>query len=120
MATVLLLGLDDSSAEILARLTIQAGHVPRREPLRTTWETGPTQDIVLISGDQQSYRELLDNIRRFNAAPPVIVISRLGETAGWIDALEAGAADFLAAPYTLPQVYSAIQTAMERPRAFAA
>ncbi len=120
MAIVLLLGLEDSSAEILAKLTIQAGHMSRREPLRTTWETRPTEDVIFISGDQQSYREVLGNIGRFNGAPSVIVISRLGETSGWIDALEAGAADFLAAPYTLPQVSGAIETAMARPRAFAA
>ncbi len=120
MANILLLGLDDSSAEILAKLTIQAGYIPRRESLRITWETRPLEDVLIISGDQQSYREVLTNIRQLHAPPPVIVISRLGETSGWIDALEAGAADFLAAPYTLPQVSAAIETAMARPRAFAA
>jgi len=120
MAAVLLLGLDEASAETLAKLSIQAGHTPRREAMRTTFQTRTEEDLVFVSGDQSSYRSAIAGIRQFPAAPAVIVISRLGETSGWLDALEAGATDFCAAPYTLPQIQGAITAAVSRTKAFAA
>lgn len=120
MATVLLLGLDDLSAETIAKLSIQAGHTIRCEPLRTTWKTRPVEDVIFISGDQKGYPDVLENLRWFGNPPKVIVISRLGDNSGWIDALELGAADFLPAPYTLQQVSGAIKAALSRPKAFAA
>lgn len=120
MATLLLLGLDDASAEAISRLASQAGHSVRRESMRTTFETRPMEDLVVVSGDQGKYRDAIYSLRQFPAAPPVVVISRLGETSGWLDALEAGASDFLAAPYTLPQIRGVMQVVNSRSKTFAA
>jgi len=120
MATVLLLGLDDLSAATLAKLTIQAGHSTRREPIRTTWETRPAVDLIFLSGDTDSYRNELKQLRQLQASLPVVVLSRLGDTLKWIEALEAGAADFMAEPYSLRQVAGVIEAATVRRKAFAA
>ncbi len=120
MATVLLLGLDDLSAETLAKFLVHAGHVSQREPLRITWETRPAENIIFLSGDQKGYRDALESLRRFHNAPFIVVISRLGDTRGWIDALEAGASDFLTAPYTQTQVSGVMQAALSRSKGFAA
>jgi len=120
MPTVLLLGLDDLSADTLEKLLAQAGHVSRREPLRITWERRPAENIIFLSSDQKGYRDALESIRRFHNAPFIVVISRLGDTRGWIDALEAGAADFLTAPYTQTQVSGVIEAAFSRSKSFTA
>ena len=120
MATVLLLGLDDSSAETLSKFALQAGHNTRREAMRTTFETRPSEDLIILSGDGNTYRDALASLKEFHEAPPVLVVSRLGEPSGWIEALGAGAADFIAAPYTFAKVQSAIEAALARPKAFAA
>jgi DNA-binding response OmpR family regulator len=120
MATVLLLGLDDLSAATIAKLTVQAGHLYTREPFRTTWETRPAVDVVFLSGDGANYRESIEKIRQFSSPPPIIVVSRLGGARGWIEALEAGATDFVAEPYSLQQIAGVIAAAIPRAKAFAA
>ena len=120
MATVLLLGLDDLSAATLAKLTIQAGHSSRRESIRTTWETRPAVDLIFLSGDTNSYCDDLKQIRQLQPSAPVIVLSRLGDATKWIDAIEAGAADFMAEPYSLRQVAGVIEAATVRCKAHSA
>ncbi len=55
----------------------------------------PRADIVFCpsAGDR-----LHTALERFHGLP-VVVVSRLPEESGWLDALEAGAADYCAAPF---------------------
>jgi DNA-binding response OmpR family regulator len=51
---------------------------------------------------------------------PVVVVSRLPEVEGWLNALENGAADYCAAPFEAPQLRWLLDTHTRRPTAFAA
>jgi DNA-binding NtrC family response regulator len=68
--------------------------------------------IVFCSPD----REVLARAFHSCANLPVVVVSRLPEVDGWLDALEAGAADYMAAPFETPQLRWLLQTHTEKPR----
>ena len=46
----------------------------------------------------------LAQARKLYPGTPVVVVSRLPEVQGWLDALEAGAADYCAAPFETVQI----------------
>lgn len=56
--------------------------------------------IVFCSPD----RDVLARAFRSFSKLPVVVVSRLPEVEGWLDALEAGAADYCAAPFEASQL----------------
>lgn len=47
---------------------------------------------------------VLAKVRRMNPSRPIVVISRVPEVSIWLDALEAGAADYCAAPFETVQL----------------
>lgn len=120
MASVLLLGLDEGAAQKIERVSSQAGHTVRREPLKVDFATRPQADLIFLSGDHRDYLPALRAIRAYHQAPPVVVVTRLPETSGWIDALEAGATDYCASPFESVHVKWTLDSALSRPKAFAA
>jgi DNA-binding response OmpR family regulator len=56
-------------------------------------------DIVFCQTRQPGLLELLAATRK-----PVVVVSRLPEVNDWLDAMEAGAADYCAAPFEREQI----------------
>jgi FixJ family two-component response regulator len=51
-----------------------------------------------------------------SAPAPVVVVSRLPDYDSWIDALEAGAADYIAAPFEEIQLRWLLETHLRAPR----
>ena len=93
----LLFGLDSSLAAALADVLRNCNCTPlgvEKEPER---QRG---DIVFCSPQAEVLRQALGLYRN----TPVVVVSRLPETEDWLDALEAGAADYLAAPFEIIQL----------------
>lgn len=120
MANVLLLGLDEAAAHKIETVSNQAGHTVRRETLKTDVAARPQADVIFLSGDDRNYLRILRAIRAYHQAPPVVVVTRLAEASGWIDALEAGATDYCAAPLESMHLKWAMESALSRPKAFAA
>lgn len=58
-------------------------------------ESAPAADIVFCPPNSEILRPVL----RLAGGRPVIAVSRLPETALWLDALEAGATDYYAPPF---------------------
>ena len=54
-----------------------------------------TADIVFCGWDLDGVTKLIGAY----GGKPVVVVSRLPDVSGWLDALEAGAADYCAAPF---------------------
>ena len=69
-------------------------------------------DVVFCSSDQREYRRLLDAIERSSLQVPVVVVSRIPETSEWLDAIEAGANDYCAAPFERQHVSWLVQSAL--------
>lgn len=69
-------------------------------------EAIPRPGIVFCAPE----REVLERAFRAGKNSPVVVVSRLPEIEGWLDALEAGAADYLAAPFEALQLRWLLET----------
>ena len=76
----------------------------------------PQADIVFCSNQPATLSQAL---AQFKPAP-VVVVSRLPEVEGWLDALEAGAADYCAAPFEPAQLGWLLETHTRPCRALAA
>ena len=99
---IVLFGLDDAlAAELRAVL---ADGLVRAEPflaprqaLSVIEQAGA--DLVFCSSDRERYLGLLEAIGRYKPELPVVVVSRTPEVSEWLDAIEAGASDYCAAPF---------------------
>ncbi len=69
-------------------------------------------DAVFCSSEPRGYRTLLDAIRRRGLSVPVVVVSRIPEVSEWLNAIEAGATDYCAAPFEHRDMSWLIQSAL--------
>jgi len=74
-------------------------------------EVTPGAQIVFCAADSGALQEAMSQFPHI----PVVVVSRLPETDDWLDALEAGAADYCAAPFEPVQLRWLLDAHM-RPR----
>lgn len=116
-AVVLLLGLSDEVAidltkslnEISESLTVS------REPL-TELEQAARAGLVFCPPDPR----LIEDLRRASKGVRVIAVSRLAEVCDWLDAMEAGAHDYCAAPFEPSQVRWLLESSLRYSQAAAA
>jgi len=89
----------ESGDQAVARLS--AGYVPSLIVL----------DIVMpgINGI-----EVLENVKRINAAIPVIILSAGGQTKTVVEAMKVGASDFLVKPFEEQELELAIENVLEK------
>jgi DNA-binding response OmpR family regulator len=120
VATVLLLGMEDHAAQAMGRIIRQDGHTVSRELFKIDFPSRPSADLIFLCGDHPDYLAALRAIRAYACAPPVIVVTRLPEASRWIDALEAGAADYCAEPFERSSVRWMLDPILGRPKAMAA
>jgi hypothetical protein len=107
--TILLFGLEAPLASELAgvlagpdRTLVSASFSPTAGGMRKAIPAGA--GMVFCPADQRCYRLLLDFIRRERPDLPVVVVSRRAEVSDWLDAIEAGAADYCSPPFEPAQV----------------
>lgn len=104
IARAYLAGLDDSlSAELIGVL--------RATSCELTDDPAVAQ-IVFCPWQAQAFKEAAARFRHV----PVVVVSRLPEVQGWLDALEAGAADYCASPFEKVQIQWLLETHVRHPR----
>jgi DNA-binding NtrC family response regulator len=60
--------------------------------------------LVFCSADRQTYTLLLNLIKQEGLQLPVVVVSRHPQTDEWLDAIEAGAADYCSPPFEAFQI----------------
>jgi DNA-binding NtrC family response regulator len=103
-AKVVLFGLDEALAselrDVLTERQQQVWSRPFASPpdcLGVVEEIGA--DLVFCSSDRDSYLALLEAIGRSKPDLPVVIVSRTPEVSEWLDAIEAGASDYCAAPF---------------------
>jgi len=73
-------------------------------------------DIVFCDADPGKYQRLLGALERSGIKAPVVVVSRIPETSEWLDALDAGAADYCAAPFEHQHISWLIESALAATR----
>jgi DNA-binding response OmpR family regulator len=111
MAKVVLSNLEGQVANQLASLLAADGHRIHREKHNASVRELLHADIVFVGGYGDRYLSLLRRVRAVDAALPFVIVTPLPATAEWLDALEAGATDYCAAPFDLGQIRSLIPPA---------
>jgi DNA-binding response OmpR family regulator len=99
MLRVLLLGLEDDAARRIESILTDAGHQVRREYFRSRFPVAPQADAIFLWGDHRDYKKAVAALRAHAEKPPVIVATRLPDSAGWIDSSEEGVAGYCVAPF---------------------
>jgi DNA-binding NtrC family response regulator len=69
-------------------------------------------DGVFCNSEPREYLTLLSEIKRRGLRLPVVVVSRIPEVSEWLDAVEAGATDYCAAPFEHQHMSWLIQSAL--------
>jgi len=120
MAKVVLTGIEQSiAAHLQGALAVERHQIEQRHG-NASIDDFLDADIVFAGGDGKHYMPLLLGIRQVRPSLPFIVVTRIPETSGWLDALEAGATDYCSAPFELRQINWLMESALPRVRSAAA
>ncbi len=106
---VLLIALDKSLAtELAGALSFESRtfHLAPFEPTAEGLKAAVRSDTALVfcSADRETYTLLLNLIKQEGLELPVVVVSRHPQTDEWLDAIEAGAADYCSPPFEAFQI----------------
>jgi DNA-binding response OmpR family regulator len=112
MAKVFLAGVDESVAHCLQRALAIENHQIEQRSGSAPIDDFVDADIVFVGGDAKQYLPLLQGVRQERPSLPFVVVTRIPETSEWLDALEAGATDYIAAPIELRQINWAMESAL--------
>jgi len=111
MAKVLLIGLPQNDAFQLRRNVELLGCDAEVLPYSAKGIEERPADVIFASGDEPMCMKLLSRIRARNPEKPFVVVSRVAEADGWIQALEAGATDYCPSSVDRAQLSWIIQNA---------
>ena len=99
MSSVTLLGLPEDLGNQLARVLIDESYQVNRRLYISDLRRNTNCCAVFISGDTPDYTRTLSHLREAYPDLPVVVVTRQPEARQWLDALDAGAADYCGAPF---------------------
>ncbi len=99
MAKVVTVGLEQATAQEIERALRAGRHQVDHKPEGAQAIEWNETDIVFVGGTPETYLSLLRHIQAVRPFLPVVIVTRLPETGEWLDALEAGAADYCSAPF---------------------
>lgn len=124
-ANILLAGLDRILAADLSRALAELRHTVVSEPFRSARECikamdRAAADLVFCSAESNVYELLLNAQREMGRNVPVVVVSRVPEVEKWLDAMDAGATDYCAAPFEPQLLRSIVDNTLKYPRPLAA
>jgi DNA-binding NtrC family response regulator len=120
MAKVVLVGLEKAAAGQISRALAAGSHQIDDQGENVVARELQDADIVFAGGEPQVYMSLLKRVRQSRPSLPFVVVTRMPETREWLDALEAGATDYCAAPIDSRQLHWLMETALPKPRFAAA
>lgn len=114
-ARIVLFGLEGPLGSELESVLIQQSQEVYLQPFRSPKECLSAIerlgiDLVFISSDRDRYLALLEVVGRDKPDLPVVVVSRTPEVSEWLDAIEAGASDYCAAPFETSHIQWILDT----------
>jgi hypothetical protein len=102
---ILLYGLSPELSRELRDVLITTRHVPEiDDEMRSGAVCWPEVDLVFCPAEPSALAKALAATASQGSRLRVIATSRLPETGEWLDAMEAGAADYCAAPFEATQI----------------
>jgi DNA-binding NtrC family response regulator len=72
-------------------------------------------DLIFCSSDRERYAALLEAVERHKPDLPVVIVSRDPEVSEWLDAIEAGASDYCAAPFETSHIEWILESVLKHP-----
>ena len=104
MSRVALFALPEDLERPLAQVLREEAHKVIRKLHLRDLRRGPKADALFLSADHPDFRRTLSQLRESHPELPVIAVTRVPETAHWLDALDAGATDYCGAPFERVEV----------------
>jgi DNA-binding response OmpR family regulator len=104
MSRVALFALPEDLERPLAQVLREEAHKVIRKLHLHDLRRGPKADALFLSADHPNFRGTLSQLRESHPELPVIAVTRVPETAHWLDALDAGATDYCGAPFERVQI----------------
>lgn len=120
MAKVALIGLEQAAAAQIGRALSNENHEITQKQENSAAYDLLDADIVFAGGERKRYMPLLRSVRKARPELPFVVVTRVPETSEWLDALEAGATDYCAAPFELRQLRWLMESALPQRKTVAA
>jgi DNA-binding NtrC family response regulator len=120
---ILLYGLPAELSRELRDVLITTHHVPDiedEEEIRSGSVSWPEVDLVFCPAERSALANLLQATAQQRPRLRIIATSRLPETAEWLDSVEAGAADYCAAPFEATQIRWLLDTHLSKQKPVAA
>jgi DNA-binding NtrC family response regulator len=121
-ANILVIGLEESVAAELSKSLSELHHTVFSErclspaaAIRSIDRTAA--ELVFCTAEPSIYEGLLKLLREQGRQVPVVVVSRLPEIDKWLDAMDAGAADYCAPPFESRPLRAIVETTVKQPRA---
>jgi DNA-binding response OmpR family regulator len=114
MAKIVLIGVEPAAARQIGGALAADGHHIAEKEQPVAIEDLLDVDVVFAGGGPTGYMPLLRCIRDARPSLPFIVVSRIPETNEWLDALEAGATDYCAAPIDTRHLQWLMESALPR------
>jgi DNA-binding NtrC family response regulator len=119
-ANILVVGLDELLEAELCRALRALRHSVLSEAFTSAADCLATieragADLVFCGTDRRQYEPILEDLRQRGQAVPVVVVSRLPETGDWLDAMDAGACDYCAAPFEPKLVERIVENTLQYP-----
>ncbi len=117
-ASIVLFGLEPTLASELQsvlkdqKAVYQKPFLAPRECVGLVEQLGA--DLVFCGSDRTRYLALLEAIGRQRPDLPVVVVSRTPEVSEWLDAIEAGASDYCAAPFEASHIQWILDSTLKR------
>lgn len=108
-------GLDEALTTQLCRALAKPGralHLTKSTVECVSFAVERHADVVFCNSDRGEYQGLLRAIQQSGLQLPMVVVSRIPETSEWLDALDAGAADYCAAPFERPHISWLVESAL--------
>jgi DNA-binding NtrC family response regulator len=105
---IMLFGLENAlAAELAGVLTFEkrafrSAQFDAAEGAKAAIQEGTS--LVFCSADREAYTRLLNLIKQERLELPVVVVSRQPQTEEWLNAIEAGAADYCSPPFEAFQI----------------
>jgi DNA-binding response OmpR family regulator len=112
MARILLLQVESNLADQLSFILAKDRHeILQADELGSA---PPNADVIFAGVEGGSYKKHLADAQTRRPHVPFIVVTRFPETEQWLDALEAGATDYCAAPFEQRQIRWLLESVLRR------
>lgn len=115
---ILLVGLEDRPLAQLTSILSEQNHSVCSRPFLSTTHLLDLidrlgADVVYCGSDPERYHSLVEAVRQKGSTVPIVVVSSSPSVSEWLDAIEAGAWDYVGAPFESKHIGHVLENALK-------